>query len=184
MKKRLFFAILFNENFKKQLAFYQKEIKKMDRKDYLRDASEPHLTVLFLGYIEEKEIDKIIEIAQKISQQFKPFLINFQKIEYGPRPPYRLIWLKGKENKSLEDLKNELENKLTQESIKFQKEARKIIPHITLFRIKKNFNLPSPHLIEKEVNLSFLVESFCLMESILKPEGAHYLKIKEFSFKK
>lgn len=182
MKKRLFFAILLDKNSQKEINSYQKEIKKLDKHNNLRVVpDELHLTILFLGYQEEENIEKIKKAGLNVSRKFKPFEINLEKIEYGPRVPYRLIWLKGKENKNLENLKQELEKELEKINIQFQKESRKLIPHITLFRIKNPSNL-SPKYLEKSVNFSIKVKNFHLMESILKAEGPTYLKLEEFSF--
>lgn len=178
MKKRLFFAILLDENLKNQIILYKKEIEKRYKKIPLKEAEEPHITILFLGYIEEEKIKEIIEIGEKIKKEFQPFQLSLKIIEFGPKNPYRLIWLKGEENKTLERLKKRLEEELEKKNINFEKENRKIIPHITLFRIK-NFSL-SKNPLQKKVDFFLEVKSFYLMESILSSQGAKYYSLKEF----
>ena len=178
MKKRLFFAILLEENLKNQILLYKKEIQKKFKKNPLKEAEEPHITILFLGYIEEEKIKEIIKIGERIKKEFQPFQINFKLIEFGSKVPYRLIWLKGEENKNLERLKERLTEELEKKNIKFQKENRKIIPHITLFRIKK-FSFYK-NLLQKRVDISLEVKGFHLMESVLSPYGAKYYPLKEF----
>ncbi|MGE4554589.1 MAG: RNA 2',3'-cyclic phosphodiesterase [Candidatus Paceibacterota bacterium] len=194
MSQRLFWAILLNEDLKKEILFYREQIKKLDRRNILKEAGEPHITVLFLGSQPEGKLKELIETGETIKKEFSSFEIYFNELEYGPSIPYRLIWLKGENNKNLELLKEKLEKSLLERNINFPQEKRKIIPHITLFRIKKDFffSKPKNKRIEKIIPLknikkpqfSLKVNCFYLMRSILKSEGAHYFPIKEFCFNK
>lgn len=180
LKKRIFIAINLPENIKKIIAQCQKEWQGMPFR--LVPVQNLHLTLEFLGYISEQELEKIKKIISEIVIEFKIFNIEFEKICLGPqetRP--RLVWLKGKPNKNLSALKDKLDNVLVNASL-YKKENRPILPHITLARIKewewrRLFKKPE---IDIPINLSIEVKCLEIMESILKPSGTEYKIIDSY----
>jgi len=104
-----------------------------------------------------------------------------------------MIWLTGSKKTSeiLGEIKNELEDELVKNGVRFKKENREYNAHLTLARFQPNprkFNLPKLTNI-KEVgflnieNLSFVVQSLDLMESHLKRSGAEYEILAKVDFK-
>ena len=202
MPHRIFIAINLPENIKKELSYFQTKWRELPcrwtKKENL------HITLVFLGYLSEEELSKVVEIAKKISQRHKPFLINLNKILYAPpkkmppRPPKfseeiipeenkikpdekfwwpRMIWVKGEKSEELGKLQKDLENSLLTLSIK-ESESRPYTPHITLGRIRVwEFRQIEPEErpeINEDINLSFKVKSIEVMESHLKHGGPEY----------
>lgn len=185
MKKRLFIAIKPPEKILEEILNYQKEFSQYPN-FRLVEKNNLHLTLLFLGYIEEEDIAKIIEICEKTSQKYQPFSINFSLFDYGPNPKSpRLIWLEGEAPKNLVSLKEDIEKELQKNKIFFEKENRLFKAHITVFRIQKEgkTNLPLRENVIKKTNLNFIIESLILMESKLSPSGAQYFQLKTFNLK-
>ena len=201
---RLFLSIKLPQELLAQLHSYQEQLNpKFFR---LVEEDKLHLTLIFLGYVEEEKIKTIQTITLEITKNFQPQSIQFLDIAYGPacagrpNPKFpRLIWLEGMPNNSLEQLKKALEKEFqTKAQIDLKEENRLFLPHITLARIKASpptfnvgpgaFNAPPNNLpletrINTKMNFSFSPPSLWLMESHLRREGAQYIDLEEFRFK-
>ncbi|MCK4781913.1 RNA 2',3'-cyclic phosphodiesterase [Candidatus Parcubacteria bacterium] len=184
MKHRVFIAINLPEDIKKKLAFEQEEIEssfdispmRWTRKDNL------HITLAFLGYVQDDEIVEICQLTKSIVQKQEPFSLNLTKICYGPpeKMPPRMIWATGEKSQELAKLKTGLEMILLEsENSGFKnKEGRAFSPHITLGRIRawqwKQINPEERPVVEKEISLKFDINSIEVMESQLKRGGTTY----------
>ena len=188
---RLFLAIKLPQELLAQLHSYQEQLNpKFFR---LVEEDKLHLTLIFLGYVEEEKIKTIQNITLEITKNFQPQSIQFLDIAYGPacagrpNPKFpRLIWLEGMPNHSLEELKKALEKEFqTKAKIDLKEENRLFLPHITLARIKTPLpnNLPLETRINAKMNFSFSPPSLWLMESHLRRESAQYIDLEEFRFK-
>lgn len=138
-----------------------------------------HITLKFLGYIEESEVGEIEATLKKIT--VKPFLAEFRSLGGFPsaRSP-RVIWI-GAEgdftelNKQVEDL---------MDKIGFKREGR-FKPHVTIGRVKSptpEQKQKFPALFEKYKDYDaggMFVDSIFLMKSTLNPKGPTYDVLKE-----
>jgi 2'-5' RNA ligase len=182
---RLFFAIKFPEKILKEIAQYQEKIQS----DYWRltPIDNLHLTLLFLGEVNDNALFNIKQIATQIQNQLKgkTIYLKLQRIEYGPnllRP--RLIWITGENNKELNLL-----NQLMRQNLKpfIEKEEHfDFTPHITIARFNtfikpdKLPSLPQPDLFNNKI---ITIKSFYLMESKLSfQKGAQYFDLQEYCF--
>ena len=162
---RIFLAINLPDKIKKRLSEFRKEW--FDFPVKLTRIENLHITLFFIGYVNTEEILDICKLAKKAISGKSVFEIKLNKICFGPlnKKP-RMIWAIGDINNNLSRLKNKLEggyNKL-------------FYPHITLARIKQKEwgELPSIPNIEKDISLSFLVDSVEVMESCLSRKGPEY----------
>lgn len=179
MKKRLFIAIPIPEEIKNEIILYKKEkkLKKLNLKWQARENL--HITILFLGWQDENKIDSIISAIQKSLFGFKPFLIELNLICLGPkRENPRLIWIQGKKNLEIENLRNKLIRNLENQNIFFQKEKRSFQIHITIARARGRELYGV--FFQKEIFIPFSAQKIVLFESILKKTGAEYKIIKSF----
>jgi 2'-5' RNA ligase len=151
------------------------------------EARNLHITLKFLGYVPETDIEKIEKIASEVVKSSTPFeleLIGIGSFPEGKRAP-RVIWVGVKESPGgvLQKIQQELEDSLKE--LGFEPEGR-FSPHLTLGRVKSNKNTPS--LLRAITTLSgsrfgkIKVEKIDLMKSDLKPSGAEYSIIKEIRF--
>jgi len=142
-----------------------------------------HITLSFLGNLDDNQLIETINIAESVIQNYEPFVLNVKEMGLGPKIPPRLIWLTLDENKILSRLNQELEDNIySLDSYKFKtKEQRKFIPHITLARIKsfeaKRLNKDSFD-IKHELDINFEVNSIEIMESELKKTGPEYIILR------
>lgn len=178
MLHRIFIAINFPENIKDKLLGFEKEYK-IPAKWVSRENL--HITLNFLGNLDDNQLLETIETVKQISASHNPFIINLKKICYGPpkKFPPRMIWIEMEKSEGLSKLQIDLENNLfnlPSYKYKEKEEDHSFHPHITLARIKSfEFralgDLPE---INEELNLSFEAKSIEVMESELKKGGPEY----------
>jgi len=188
MKRRLFTAINLPAEIKQKLAAEVDGLKSLFIKAGLDirflSPENWHLTIAFLGYQDDTDINLIINALQTITPKFTAPFVEFKKIIYGPpdKPP-RMIWLtsSNKTSKLLAMIKDELEKELINQGVRFQQESRAFNAHLTLAR----FDLPRQLLpaIEWPFSEKFEAKSLDLMESHLKRTGAEYEILSAFDFK-
>lgn len=171
---RLFIAIEVPEELKNYVSSLQDEIKTdLVRASYPKDY---HLTLLFLGDVDESKLDDIKTKLQNV--EFSRLDLAFDKIGVFPNENYiRVIWLGIKESEQLAKLAEDVAAALE------WKQDKRFHPHITLARIK--------HISEKEQfkeilkgiktePKSFKIDSFKMIKSTLDKKGPIYEILEEF----
>jgi 2'-5' RNA ligase len=140
-----------------------------------------HLTLQFLGYIEEAVIEKIKSALQSVAAQHPPFEVLVRGAGAFPnenRP--RVIWV------GCDDLEGRLKAlagavQAAMEPLGFQPEHREFSAHLTLGRVK----VPRPDValtraIDSLKDTAFgtlRAQAIHLFESQLHPEGSRYTKL-------
>jgi len=192
MSHRIFIAINLPEDIKKQLSLYQAKWPELPcrrtRKENL------HITLVFLGYVKHEELPEILKTANTAATRNKPFLINLNKICYGPtdKKPPRMVWAEGEKSQELGNLQIGLEKAVLESFTAYPRlnfketlaagSGRPYAPHINLGRLKIwEFKAIEPEErpeIEESISLSFEVNSIEIMESRLKPKGPDYFVLE------
>jgi len=186
MGHRIFIAINLPEDIKEQLSLYQAKWPELPclwtRKENL------HITLVFLGYVKDEELPEILKTAKTATTRNKPFLINLNKICYGPtnKKPPRMVWAEGEKSQELGNLQIGLEKAVLESFTSYRNEVsgsgRPYAPHINLGRLKIwEFKAIEPEErpeISEEISLSFEVNSIEIMESRLKPKGPDYFVLE------
>ncbi len=143
-----------------------------------------HLTLRFLGSINETRLDEI-EAAMKLSVSrplIRPFTLSVRGIGVFPsmKAP-RIIWIGIDKNDTLNRLYNGLEEELSK--IGFEKEGRAFHPHLTLCRVRSIADLDyltkAVEGFQKDAPDDLPVESIGLYKSVLTPKGTLYTLVKE-----
>jgi len=174
---RIFIAINLPEDIKEKLSDYQGKWPELPirwtKKENL------HITLIFLGSLNDEEVLEVCKIAKEVASRNKSFSVNLNKTCYGPpkKMPPRMIWVQGEKSLEFTSLKDDLEKSLMGR-MRFSPEKRVFSPHITLGRIRTfEFRRIEPEerpAIEQDISLSFEVSSIEVMESHLKKSGAEY----------
>jgi len=178
MRQRIFIAINLPEEIKKRLSDYCLRWPELPCRWTKKENM--HITLIFLGYVNNEELLEILAITKTVAARNKSFLINLNKICYGPgnKKPIRMVWAEGKESRELARLQRDLENAIEGKVLNFKKENRVFVPHITLGRIRSwEFRRMEPEErpeINEDISLSFEVNSIEVMESRLKRGGSEY----------
>lgn len=141
-----------------------------------------HLTMIFLGYVDEDKIDDIKEKVNLVVQRFSIFQTRLNGIGVFPnwRKP-RVIWIGlGGEIERLSTLREELQTEL--KVLGFKPEKRPFAPHLTIGRFKG--------LLDRDEELKSILDRYhdlsgdlqylnelVLFKSDLKPDGPVYTKM-------
>jgi len=101
-----------------------------------------------------------------------------------------MIWAIGEKSEKFASLKDDLEKSLSdfpeiRQDSSVNGKQRKFSPHITLGRIKQwEWRRIEPEeipAVEKDINLSFSVNSIKIMESVLKRKGPEYTILETYN---
>jgi 2'-5' RNA ligase len=140
-----------------------------------------HLTLKFLGAIEEKQIADIHRTLQRELSLFPRCIINAKGLGVFPdiRRP-RILWA-GIEGKPLQQLAESVETALA--PLGFEKEQRVFTPHLTLGRWRegqrKSRELEEALQDWKTYDFgSSRLDEVKLFQSILRPGGAEYRPLR------
>ncbi len=175
---RTFIAIELNEGVRAELAILQATLKKSDADVKWVAPQVIHLTLKFLGNIDDKVVKEVQNILSDIVKNFKPFSLSFKEMGAFPKLDYpRVIWVEVDEGKDIiSQLAKELEDKL--EAINIPKEDREFHPHITLGRVKTSKNKDKLRVIIEttkfEPSSKIAVDHLTLFKSQLTPQGSVY----------
>ena len=181
---RCFIAIPLSSQSHKELAQIQLNLKETDSDVKWVKSENIHLTLKFLGDIEET---KIATISQKLQEVVK--IHNYFEILVGKLGTFpnllnpRVIWIGINKNEDkINNLQKNTEEALT--PLGLEKEMRAFHPHLTLGRVRSKKNIKQ--LTEKIKTLQLpqfqpiTVNKIVLFQSILKPSGAEYTVLEEF----
>jgi len=180
---RCFIAILLPEEIKGKAWELQDKLKESNADVKWIERENLHITLRFLGEIEEEIIGKIKKLMEEVGKKFSPPLLRFKGVGAFPdlRRP-RVIWVGG-EAPLLEDIAKDLERGVRKLGIPPEKPFSL---HLTLGRVRSPRNLQSLSKAMKELEDVYLgemrAESFSLMRSILYPQGPQYSPIYEVNF--
>ena len=180
-KIRSFIAIEISESVRDKIADLQEELKKYKEHISWTKPDNIHVTVKFLGDIEESKTKSIGESLTIATKELQPF--NFFVKELGVFPNFRrprVLWV-GINNpgNELNNIHSKIEQQLNQ--LGFPEERKRLNPHLTIGRVKSQV---SDRFIERFKTARFdgdevEVEEIILMESKLHPKGAIYTPLKK-----
>jgi RNA 2',3'-cyclic 3'-phosphodiesterase len=140
-----------------------------------------HVTLKFLGNVEEGRIDEIADALKKV--KVAPFDAQVRSIGGFPndRSP-RVIWIGADPGENFVDLNRQVEDVLA--DIGFEREGR-FKPHVTIGRVK----FPDPEQKQRLPGLfakyrdfdagSMKVDRIYVMQSRLSPKGPKYEALRE-----
>ena len=183
MRTRSFIAVNLPSQLKDKIEKFEISFQKYKLPVRWIEKNNLHLTLRFLGHIEDKEIDlskKILEKISGITSSFDLYLENLVIFPSLSAP--RIIGLKIIRNKDLDNLFERVNNEFSPLKIG-RDENRDFIPHITIGRVTDRVGD-----FHKLTNILFQdffkVSSVELMKSLLSQSGAQYQIIQSFKFKK
>lgn len=147
-----------------------------------------HLTLRFLGDVEEKVLKSVDEGLKIVSSETSPIALQVRGVGFFPsvqRP--RVVWagLEGEVEK-LSNLQALVEEVLKGFPV-HEEEKRPFTPHLTLARAKDpQAAVGVAKILQHGKGADFgefTVRSLILYKSRLTPQGSEYSKLEEFNFK-
>lgn len=134
-----------------------------------------HITIKFLGEINEKQADSMSSSIEGI-KGFGKFIVKVKGTKTFPdeKNP-KVIWA-GAESEKIKEINGLVENYA--EKIGIQREKKAFTPHITLARAKTQEQIDLKRLLTNDEFFEFEANELSLIKSELTPEGAKYSNIK------
>ena len=193
---RAFLAIELPQELRTELATLQQELKRRIEPEMKRDTriswvkpASIHLTIKFLGDIDEQMIDPLRAALEQATGGQNVVNVPLERLGAFPRSegPRVLwigpsqIWERGIEAKRITEIHGAIEQ--TCEDLRFLREPKPFSPHLTLARIKKGerhvgIALAQSGLLDRPLSMgSLALETVVLMKSDLKPTGSVYTKL-------
>jgi RNA 2',3'-cyclic 3'-phosphodiesterase len=199
---RAFLAVELSQELRSKFAVVQQELKQRvesERKGDIRiswvQPANMHLTIKFLGDVDEQVIDPLLgAIEQAIGSQ-PSVKVPLERLGAFPRPNSpRVLWIgpsenweQGAEGKRVTELHGAIEQAC--EGLGFLREAKPFSPHLTVARMKTGERqigvaLATSGVLDQPLSVgSLAVESVVLVKSELKPTGSVYTRLWEARLK-
>lgn len=185
---RAFIACDIPDLFLEKISDSQERLKSLDADVTWTKAGGIHITLKFLGDIEEGSIEKVAAVIEEASKGQTPFEISINGSGAFPnlKNP-RVVWIGVEDGANgLSKLQQGLDDRL--KALGFEPEEREFRPHLTLGRVKgprgkERLSAAVSELKGIEIGL-FTVDRVILYKSELKPTGAVYTKLKEVILQK
>jgi 2'-5' RNA ligase len=141
------------------------------------DAGGMHLTLKFLGWIDESRVARVECVLADVARRHAPFPLRLEGAGAFPteRSP-RVLWIGFAAEPRVLALQADLETALEAEG--FEREGRAFTPHLTLGRVKGRDRLAGAMSelarLRGESIGEMTVRALSLFESRLHPDGAEY----------
>lgn len=188
---RTFIAVELPQKIIGALASIQNQLKNTQADVKWVEPQNIHLTLKFLGEIDDQKIIRVTQILEETAKNNQPFSICLSKLGAFPKIDFpRVIWVGiDKGNNETKDIAIVLEEKL--QILGVPKEKRQFSSHITIGRVRSGLQreklvkeldiLQGKGLLQE--NLEFLATKITLFKSTLTPKGPLYEILKEASLK-
>ena len=182
---RAFIAIEIPGDLRDALASTVSELEKLHIDARFSRPESIHLTLKFLGDIEESRIGEIENALRELLQDRTAFSIRVGGLgafPYLANP--RVVWVGVDGGTALQELQHDVEVGLSK--LGFPPEKRAFTAHLTLARVKSRRNVAALiHYVESAESGDlgeFEARQLHLYQSILRPEGARYSKLVSLEF--
>jgi len=186
LKHRLFVAIDLPIELRTQVVDLQQKLAKQNMPVDWEEPNKLHMTLNFLGEVENEKLHQVSQIIRKSISAFRPFNIqpSFLETLYKRHDPSLVyLGLSG----DVEILK-ELQESLTKElnDLKLP-QPEKFLPHITIGRLKRTDPPTTKKFLDGVSNFDFSplpvfeVLEVWLFKSLVSKAGSHYDRLLHFS---
>jgi 2'-5' RNA ligase len=160
------------------------ELKKININAKIVETENMHLTLKFLGDIDENLTDEIEKIIKESTLDTQPFEITLKSLGVFPNQKYiKVAWIGVEEVETLKRIAETIDKKL--QNLGFKKEERPFSAHLTIARIKSAKNKEKLiQLIHKYQNIELQkinINKLFLKKSLLTPKGPIYTNLKEIT---
>jgi 2'-5' RNA ligase len=193
---RAFLAVELSQELRSELATVQQELKRKIEPEMKRDTriswvqpASIHLTIKFLGDLNEQVIDPLCGAVKQAIGSRSATTVPLERLGVFPRPQSpRVLWVgpsedweRGAEAMRVAEIHGAIEQAC--EGLRFLRETKPFSSHLTVARIKMGERqvgvaLAKGGALDRPLSLRTLaVGSIVLMKSELKPTGSVYTKL-------
>lgn len=179
---RAFIAIDLSEEVRIQLAEVIKRLRRTDIKASWVRTENLHVTMKFLGDIDDEFVPELCHMLDRIGEQESYFKVNLKGAGFFPRRGRpRILYAATDQQQRFLELIGQLDRALAPAGFAPEKN---FVPHITLARIKGSRHLSRLYAELGNVSLStaFRCSGLSLYRSILLPQGVRYERLQRSLF--
>jgi len=136
-----------------------------------------HITLAYLGFIEDENLPGICRSVRNAAREIEPFEVRLSEILIAPSESQpRMIWAAGEKSTELKTLVEAVEKSLGMH----KQEKKSFAPHATLARIRKEkwMALPVKPEIQEKINFIIPVSELVIYESLMLEGKRKYLLIE------
>lgn len=184
MKIRTFVAFELSEDVRQRISKFLFQLRELEGRVKWVAPDHVHLTLKFLGEIEEEKIQPIMNTLSGIAERFEPFEVMVKGTGVFPdiKNP-RVIWVGViDQSGNLERIHRSIDQGMHTYGIPM--EQRRFVPHITLGRVKDKAKVDRLlRTIEERKSEEFgqwMIKALTLFKSQLRPEGPIYTHLGIF----
>ena len=181
---RAFIAIELPENLRREIASLQEKLRSTGADVKWVEPSNLHLTLKFLGNVEEAQASALIEALKSPVESYSAFPMRLEGIGAFPGTTSpRVIWVGTSEGgEALKKLAANVEKVCTQ--LGFPSEERPFSGHLTVGRVRSKDRLAALvkelQIVEFQAGARMLADRLILFRSTLFPKGSIYTSLAEF----
>lgn len=186
---RVFIAIKIPAKIQEKLSGVQEKLKQSETHVSWVNPENIHLTLQFLGNVEEKQVPHIVSRLEESVKVVAPFQLQVGYAGAFPNLRYpRVVWIgiTDDETGSLKTLQTEISSRLAK--MGFKREDGRFKPHLTLGRVRSQKNKSNlVRAIESIIHIwigEVSVDAIYLIRSELKPTGAEYTDLAKIKILK
>lgn len=177
---RLFIAIPISDHNKTIIREMVGPLKNLYQASWVKPENY-HITLQFLGEVSPESIELIDTELSNIGSTIRPFEITLSALElFPPLTKHRAIIVSVKACEEIIILANVVREKMNRLNFLPDKGFN---VHLTVARIKENQRNQKISLSGCKINAIQSIQSFSLIESILKKEGPVYIDVNSYTLK-
>ena len=185
---RSFIAIEIPRELQLKLGDLQRELKQAEADIKWVNPEGIHLTLKFLGSVNQEVLEKIVRVLPPLTSEVEPFSLRIQGLGCFPsnRNP-RVLWVGLQQGvEEVSRLQKEIEKRI--EEMMPSSDERTFKPHLTIGRVRSPRRMgPLSRIIELQQGVeigTFTASEVHLIKSDLRPSGAIYSKLHSFDLGK
>lgn len=182
--KRVFIAIDISSEARSKVSAYIDTLKRSAR-DVRVGWERPeklHLTLKFLGDIDDNKVSDVEQALKKVAAEFSGFWSKISGTgRFPPKGDPRILWLGLVDDGATALLAQTLDRELSRTG--FASEKRKFHPHLTIARLRephRSVLVAAEHVSNEFETADFAVSELVIYESQLLPTGSVYRKLASF----
>ena len=179
--KRIFIAIDISEEAREKAAAYFDGLRRafpMLRVGWERP-EKLHLTLKFLGDVNEVVLEKVRQTTMDIAALAWPFRLSLTRTgRFPPNGDPKTLWIRVEDGGNLSEISARLNDSLYRIGINAEK--RRFTPHLTIGRLRepeRSQELARRHIDSKFDPVAFDVRRITIYQSRLLPKGSIYTRL-------
>jgi len=178
MEKRVFFSIPLSSVVKRKI---KSVLDRHDLPGKIEPEEKWHITLNFIGSVDDNELAKLVFVGQEVASKVKNFEIKIKNLTYAPSAQNpRMLWIGVENNKSLDQLKKLIDDKIFRADIPYRIDFPIYNPHVTLAKFGTKDKLDLPENLNEQIDSMMAVDEFDLMESLLGRPKSKYEVLERY----